>query len=641
MSAALDRGAYAPAAPTAFAPALSAPAGRSRPELPLGRGREGVDFTLGPRLARAALVRPYERKPGEPTYRPLRIYALDPSAARRDGAVAIVNAPYEQVEPGPVGALFEVVAERGEMDAVPLDLDDHLVLLAQGREASATDPLFRRQMVYAVCVKTYAAFRHALGRDLSWGFDREPRAGEPLRLRLVPNVAGMRNAYYDARIGELCFGSYRADPEVHGRNLPDGTVYTALSHDVVVHETSHALLDGLRRHFMQPTNPDVLAFHEAFADLVAVLQRFTYRDVVRAGIRRARGEVRGAEILTDVAVQFGQTVGMTGGLRSAVAGTSLRYGDATEPHELGKVLLAAVFEAFAAVYSMKADPLVRLATNGTGVLPEGDIPDLLVELLTDTACSLASQFLSVCIRAVDYCPPIDLTFGEYLRAVITADRDLVPDDPWGYREAWIDAFRKYRIYPSDVPSLTEDALVWRPPDRPIPGEPDLGFDRLQFGGDPGRPASATELVRQGRALGALVGDPSYAGAFGLVRPDDPRLDGDRVDLPVIHSIRSARRVGPDGQLVFDLVAEITQRREVAPRDGGPGFDFYGGSTILLDPLGGVRYVMRKSVVQAARLERQRAFVQRDASFWGRGPFGRRYPEPTPLRLLHSDAHACA
>ncbi|HEY5893625.1 MAG TPA: hypothetical protein VIT91_10380 [Chthoniobacterales bacterium] len=31
------------------------------------------------------------------------------------------------------------------------------------------------------------------------------------------------------------------------------------------------------------------------------------------------------------------------------------------------------------------------------------------------------------------------SFGEYLRALITADFDLVPDDRWAYREALIDA----------------------------------------------------------------------------------------------------------------------------------------------------------------------------------------------------------
>ena len=46
----------------------------------------------------------------------------------------------------------------------------------------------------------------------------------------------------------------------------------------------------------------------------------------------------------------------------------------------------------------------------------------------------------MCIRALDYCPPVDITFGEYLRAIITADCDLVEDDRLRYRVAFVEAF---------------------------------------------------------------------------------------------------------------------------------------------------------------------------------------------------------
>ena len=40
---------------------------------------------------------------------------------------------------------------------------------------------------------------------------------------------------------------------------------------------------------------------------------------------------------------------------------------------------------------------------------------------------MAERLLTICIRALDYCPPTDITFGEYLRALVTADYDLKPD----------------------------------------------------------------------------------------------------------------------------------------------------------------------------------------------------------------------
>ena len=69
----------------------------------------------------------------------------------------------------------------------------------------------------------------------------------------------------------------------------------------------------------------------------------------------------------------------------------------------------------------------------------------------------------MCIRALDYCPPVDLTFGEYLRALITADYDLVRDDDRGYRIALIEAFRRRGIFPDDVRTLSEDSLRWHGP----------------------------------------------------------------------------------------------------------------------------------------------------------------------------------
>ena len=46
-------------------------------------------------------------------------------------------------------------------------------------------------------------------------------------------------------------------------------------------ETTHALLDGMHRRFIYPSNPDVLAFHEALADVVALFQHFTLPEIVR------------------------------------------------------------------------------------------------------------------------------------------------------------------------------------------------------------------------------------------------------------------------------------------------------------------------------------------------------------------------
>jgi hypothetical protein len=271
------------------------------------------------------------------------------------------------------------------------------------------------------------------------------------------------------------------------------------------------------------------------------------------------------------------------------------------------VLVSAVFEAYVTVFRRKTERYVRLATNGSGVLPTGELQPELQAVLAEQASALASQFMTICVRAIDDCPPTSLRFGEFLRAMITADFDLVPDDPWGYREALIDAFRRRGIYPDDVPNLSEAALLWQPPEMTVRRLSELSFARLRFRGDPAHAASEVELRRQGRALARVVTRPELASQFGLTRADDLRLGGDEVALPTVHSIRSSRRVGPDGQIVFDLVAELTQRRFVRGK-ANSGFVFYGGSTVIINPQGEIRYVISKRVTNERRLRSQIDFM---------------------------------
>ncbi|MEO6163478.1 MAG: peptidase M4 [Candidatus Binatia bacterium] len=593
-----------------------------------------VTYLLGPGVERLAPA-PYERVRGDPVFRPLRIFTVDPSTPRLAGAIALVDVPYEPVEPGPTGKLFSVDNYDGaqKIHYRRADLDDKNVLITDGYVPSQSDPRFHQQMVYAVCSNVYATFRKALGRHLAWGLGATQG-----KLVIRPHAFEEANAYYDEAAGELQFGYYVAGKNSTDITLPGGFVFTCLSHDVIAHEVTHALLDGLRAEFSRPSGIDVLAFHEAFADLVAVFQRFSYKEVVRNAIRDARGDITKAEYLTKLALQFGHTTGKKAALRSAIdknieTGAPRVYDSGLEAHELGSVLVAAVFEAFAKIYRRKTERYLRLATAGSGLLPKGELPHDLQAVLADRAAKLAGQFLSICIRAIDYCPPIGLTFGDYLRALITADYDLVADDPWDYRGALIEAFRRRNIYPRGVANISEEALLWRPTRKPLAPVKGLDFAHLRFRGDPGRAADPNELRRQACVLGDFVARPEHLEEFGLVANGDSRLEGDTVSVPSVRSIRSSRRVGPDGQIAFDVIAEVTQLCTVAR--GSEHFQYYGGSTIILGPMGEIRYVILKNVVVANRLERRREFLHSDAGqqYWLRT--GSSYTPKTKLfKLLH-------
>jgi len=564
----------------------------------------GLDetFTLGHGVAFSVSADSYQRQREDPVYRPLKIYTMDPSTRRLDGATAVINVPYEELKPGPVGVRFAIETSRNSPfeDFKSVDLDDKSILIRSGRDPAPSDPAFHHQMVYAVCSSVYAAFRAALGRELAWAF-KEPQ------LRVIPHGAKAKNAAYSRDDRSLSFGWYEAEDNAAGRIMPKQHVFACLSHDIIAHELTHAVLDGLRAQFGRSVSLDTAAFHEAFADLVALFQRFSYREVVKSGIRRAGGQLNRETFPLQLANEFGQGLGLVEGLRNVDLGEKPRsYPEAEGIYQVGSVLVSAVFDAFLTVYKRRSAGYFRLANAGHGG-QDNEPSSELVEILAHLLSSLASQFLSICIRAIDYCPPVNIMLGEYLRALITADSDLVPDDPWAYREALIEAFGKRRIFPPKVHSLGEDALLWHRPKESLKlGK--LSYFHLKFAGDPGSPASENELRRQACVLGAFVTDPKRLTDFGLAPTGHPELNGDTVDLPCIESVRSSRRVGPDGQMVFDLVAEITQRRNVAGGDGFPPFKFYGGATVILDPLGEIRYVIKKSVLDNEQLKAQRQYA---------------------------------
>lgn len=56
---------------------------------------------------------------------------------------------------------------------------------------------------------------------------------------------------------------------------------------------------------------------------------------------------------------------------------------------------------------------------------------------------------------------MDVTFGDYLRAIITADHEMVTEDRRHYRLAFLDAFRRRGIYPEGIRTLSEENLRYR------------------------------------------------------------------------------------------------------------------------------------------------------------------------------------
>lgn len=588
-----------------------------------------------------------------PLYRHLRGYAIDPSLAQRLETAPVsrieFKIPWEPLEPGPVGEYLEVIDLDSAAGCLyePVNLDDPFVLAQDGLPPSEGTPQFHQQMVYAVAQLTIQNFERALGRRTLWSPGPSPDPNEPLddshfvpRLRIHPHALRESNAYYSPAKKALLFGYFPAPEEPGIAHIPGNMVFTCLSHDIVAHETTHALLDGLHRGLSRPTNPDMLAFHEAFADIVALFQHFTFRDILRHQIARTRGDIASQEtVLGQLAGQFGRATGARSALRDAIGhfdentgrwvprrADPTEYARTFEPHLRGSILVAAIFDAFLTIYNGRIADLLRLSTGGSGILPSGAIHPDLVERLAQEAAKSANHVLDMCVRALDYCPPVDLTFGEYLRALITADADLVPDDDRNYRVAFADAFRRRGIFPRDVRSLSAENLVWRSRDRdthqPSPGLVEILGGLREFAHQQLYAADREQMFRLARAARAKLQrqlrnyfenqkERTHDGAFlGLNVPGQSFQ---------VHAMHFAARVSPDGDLLLQAIVQLKQAARLMENasDALPGENlFEGGCTLIIDLEGAapdIKYCIRKPVDSVTRRERQRRFVERFAN----------------------------
>lgn len=544
---------------------------------------------------------PYPR----PERRPLQIFAFDPMLGRAGGRITL-SVPNEALLPGPQGNRVQVIDYDGSARTfyAPVDLDDPSVLMTNGLDPSESDPRFHQQMVYAVAMKVVENFEEALGRTITFK--------ERKRLRIFPHAFEEANAFYDPQMVALLFGYFRADAEAPGANLPGQTVFTCVSHDIIAHEVTHALVDRLRPNFMEESNRDVLAFHEGFSDIVAIFQHFTFRSVLAEAIQKTRGDLRSPNALGELAAQFGRATGSGRSLRTAIEGgppDPRLYESVAEAHDRGSILVAAVFDAFFAVYQDRITDLVRIATGGTGRLPEGDLHPDLVNRIAGEASKTARNILTMCIRAFEYLPPVDITYGDYLRALITADYETVVSDDRGLRANMIESFRVRGVTLEGVPSLGEEAVRWPRRDDGLeldfaPLDEALGVSARAFNRGPHR---KTEVVE---SEGTRKKQDSWARRlqkWAQAHAKDLGLDsGLTVRVEGFHTVF---RISPSGQLVVELVAQVVQEDKSLRDDlGFGGVRALGGSTIIADAEGRIRYVISKPLTKARR-EGQRAFVE--------------------------------
>lgn len=589
----------------------------------------------------------------QPPVRTLKVYALDPSAGNYIGNVMSVKIKWEEdLKPGPIGRKIAVVDYDGANKRYypPVDLNDPRILARGGLDPSESDPRFHQQMVYAVATETIERFEAALGRRIRWRRADRPRSGKQTAwpkgdegstwrktddiwtLNLFPHAMVQANAFYSPDAKGILFGYFTAEKTNQGRNLPGQTVFTCLSHDIIAHEVTHAIIDGIRTYFTEPTNPDVLAFHEGFADLAALFSHFSHKDALLDTIQKTGGRLYQFELkpdaaptvaskkevksdeesdgqkkpvlftelstrnpLIDLAQQFGEASGMNRGLRSALdipPNTDDIHTRVNDVHFRGSILVAAVFDAYFSIYLKRTADLFRIYRAG-GAGGTDDLPAPLARMLAEQASATAAEFFQLCARSLDYCPPVDITFGDFLRALITANLDLKADDGVAVRDALMQAFRVRGIYPEGAAFFSQDSLCWPrvpkwtsypasdalPPVEAMLADPQTGEEKLTtlLFGDPNGLTRAEQDIN-----GAVLRKYAEVNADRLGFDPDPNLSDEY--KPYAPSFHPAFRIAPDGSLRTDMIVELVQTKRVPfddrMKDAG-SFPFRGGVTLII------------------------------------------------------------
>jgi hypothetical protein len=555
----------------------------------------------------------------------LTIIAQDPSI-KVNGRIlrAIVPVPFDATEPGPWGERIHVLDYDATSNTLyaPLDIGDGVNESPVDPFLDATDaelldsPQFHQQQVYAVASRTLARFEAALGRRLPWGFNSP-------QLKLCPHAFAEPNAFYAREHEAVLFGYFR--------NAQGKAVLSSLAHDVVAHEVSHALLDGLRPGLLAPSSPDQGAFHEAFADLVAIFSVFALQEVVEAMLmlgttkKSPRGgkqknrllskEVLDPGWLRDFALlglakQMGQEL-------SGIRGEALRHSatltptkqwrddpDFSEPHRRGEILVACGLHTFTLLWSHR---LQSLGEVQPGFLDRARV--------AEDGAAVADSLLTSIIRCIDYLPPVHVDFSDVLSALLTSHYELFPGEQMRpLRDIVRKAFADFGIKPASTQSSVEPGL-WCGP-KAHPDYREVHFSVMQYD-----ETEAFRFLWRNRNLLALA-----QGAYTNVE-----------------SVRPCLRRGEDGFMLRETVISFTQQIKLKASELGQlsiarpvgmpeemPVTLFGGGTLIFDERGELKYYIHNRLLSPNRQSERLQYL------WNVGAFDPGVRARSSIAAMHRD-----
>ncbi len=477
------------------------------------------------------------------------------------------------------------------------------------------DPTFHALMTYGIIMKVLGRFEFALGRRISWGFGGH-------QIRVAPHAFADANAFYADRAQGLFFGYF---PSLDRKRK----IFSCLSHEVVAHETTHALLDGLRERYTDHSSPQQAGFHEGFADLVAMLSIFSAQSVVEKLVDLGMPDVNETFIrradLTPEKLRISALLGLAQEMGSEISGihgqalrrsvtlapgkdhlTSRQF---EEPHLCGEVLVAAVLNAYLGVWINRLKAI-------------GDTSKLDRKRAAEEGAEIADRLLTMCIRAIDYCPPTDLQFADFASAIVTADWELNPkDEKYHIRSTLLEWFEQYGIRPRSKGQAGRQRGSWDPP----PDDEPFCYTRTHFD--------------------SLKTEPDELFRFLWENRRPFRLN-DQAFTRVL-SVRPCVRIGRDGFVLRETAVEYNQQLKVFARElaslgirkpnGMPEsteVTIYGGNAVIFDEYGHVKYNIGNSIMATDKWRSQENQSRRLEYLWEHGWFRRGASKMRAFARMH-------
>ena len=233
----------------------------------------------------------------------------------------------------------------------------------------------------------------------------------------------------------------------------------------------------------------------------------------------------------------------------------------------------------------------------------------------------AEHLLRMVIRAIDYCPPLEFEFEDFVEALLVSDAEAAPTDAHGYRPTLTAAFQAFGIE-------SRGRML------------DLGaMGTLDYRG-----LNATELRNRQDELFRFLWQNAR----------DVGLETDY--YATVDDLRPSVRVSPEGFLLQETVATYRQMvngtvgeiralskrlsgTEMAVPAGLPDrtkLQIHGGASIVFDQFGRSKHQLSKPIFDWDRQARRLAFLVRNRLTDTRGGYGASLglPEGQEFAVLH-------